>query len=359
MVPAVVNFCMLQPELTRHSTASGSPFCQGIFFPGVQATGYYCVSSSLSTFQTFLTTYSNQLPTPVFTTKTYTTTYLSTIRSSTSTTTTPTTSPTANPTTAGGPSPTGNSITTTSAVSASNDTGSSTPVGAIAGGTVGGVAVLAGLAALIFILLRRKRKNAATAAETTPYAPAPQMTGDPSTGYAYPPTGGQQPQPYGPDRSSYGGQTAYGGSQMTTPQGGYYAVPTAAGGYLSPEQKNFPQQPDLAEADGNSTQPYGSSPAQTYGSPAQSYNGPYSPGPQTAYSPPQGTNDLAHPPGQYAAEKSAEPVGGAAEMSGAAVPGYPQPQGGPPAATVHEMSGFSHQAGPVGEIYEAPGHEHR
>ncbi|RVD87315.1 uncharacterized protein DFL_001557 [Arthrobotrys flagrans] len=76
--------------------------------------------------------------------------------------------------------------TDTDPPSPTGDSGSTTNVGAIAGGTVGGVAAIAGLAILAFFMMKRKRQP--TSDENLPPPPAPMMHNPASSS----PQGGQQ-----------------------------------------------------------------------------------------------------------------------------------------------------------------------
>ncbi|KAF4439811.1 hypothetical protein F53441_12481 [Fusarium austroafricanum] len=116
----------------------------------------------------------------------------------------------------------------------SNDSGSSkTPVGAIAGGTVGGVAALALLGVAIFFFLRRKKKQN-QASNPPAYQQAPGGTDNKTAPWS---PGQQQGAPYYYDPNTP--STAY-----TSPNPMY----SQAGGYPAGYP---PQQPAIHEAGGN------------------------------------------------------------------------------------------------------------
>ncbi|KAF2754728.1 hypothetical protein EJ05DRAFT_479157 [Pseudovirgaria hyperparasitica] len=164
----------------------------------------------------------------------------------------------------------------------SSNEGSSTNVGAIAGGVVGGVAGLAIIVAgIVFLLMRRKKKSKAAAAAAAPAA---------AGGYQPPPMSG----PQGPQSSV---------PQGTYPQGAY-------------PQQNYGQQtaydPSAQQATAGYYQPQDPSkqpPTQDY---KYNYNAP------GAEAPP--------------------PAAGAAELGGGSQAPYTQPSSPPPGATAQHDS---------------------
>lgn len=112
------------------------PFCNTILFAG-GVTDYFCNSLRVSTAQLAVTTYPGQVGR----------TFEQTVLSDTSTPTRRSSTTT--------PSHTGSAMTSHTPAPSSS---SSTPVGAIVGGVIGGVAVLAIIAFGVFFILRRSKK---------------------------------------------------------------------------------------------------------------------------------------------------------------------------------------------------------
>ncbi|KAJ6446137.1 3-beta hydroxysteroid dehydrogenase/isomerase [Purpureocillium lavendulum] len=141
---------------------------------------------------------------------------------------------------------------TTSQTSAATTTGggeggggSSTNVGAIAGGTVGGVAALGLVGLAAFLLMRRKKKGKDSDTHSSPQPPMSQHTAQ-SPPQGYPPTSpapqsyqGYSPAPqapYDPHMSMYSQQQPY------SPQSGYQQQYSQQYPQQYPQQGGYPQQ---------------------------------------------------------------------------------------------------------------------
>ncbi|KAF3931544.1 Candidapepsin-6 [Dactylella cylindrospora] len=119
------------------------------------------------------------------------------------------------------------------------DSGSSTPVGAIAGGVVGGVAVIGAAIGAFFFMRRRRRPT------EQPPQPPPDMNQNPMAPMGQPPYGGQQPyggyppqQQYGEQGYVYNGHSEQYGTAPLMPNKGV-------------DQGNYNQNRPLSEIDGS------------------------------------------------------------------------------------------------------------
>lgn len=214
-----------RPCLHLNSTNTGAPYCGTVtFFDGIE--DYYCDSLSYSTPQQLYTTYDGEDDGRTFTP------VVLTLTDDSSTTTT---RPNPSPTTEASSTDDDEDATATSSATLSNQTSnndnkagaksSSTNVGAIAGGVVGGVAGLALIGVAIFFIIRhnKKKKAAAAAAATqpavsqTPQGPMPPVAG---AGYQQPPQDPHYSQQY-PQQPQY------------SPQQGYYPDQSKPGGFTS------------------------------------------------------------------------------------------------------------------------------
>ncbi|RDW63504.1 hypothetical protein BP6252_11049 [Coleophoma cylindrospora] len=208
-------------------TNSGASLCvtRAIEYSPSFVTGWGCTDSLGATFELYYSTTSTASnastasgrsfsPITVFQAN-----YISTSSTTTSTSTSSsstTTSPTSTTTT---------SITTTPIINTPGPAtkSSSTPIGAIVGGTVGGVAVIALCALALFFMLRKRKNNDHSAPFQQPTAlPSNNNYGPPPGGHAAYPTEkihdstspGYQGDPYGaaggaPPYSQPGGQSSY------------------------------------------------------------------------------------------------------------------------------------------------------
>ncbi|KAF7514512.1 hypothetical protein G7054_g15249 [Neopestalotiopsis clavispora] len=194
------NGCM-NDIYTAKCTASSAPYCGTIRFD-TSITDYFCHSLSYSTAMDALTTWIGENDGRSFSEVVVTLTSSSFGDESGGLALSSTRS-------ASGASSSGDvqsgSSSATSGTSTSTSTGaaggqkSSTPVGAIAGGVVGGVAVIALIGLGIWLILRRSRKQQANAVPpmTQQYPPA-QQPQQPPTGYAPSPPGGAPGAPGAP-----------------------------------------------------------------------------------------------------------------------------------------------------------------
>ncbi|KAM3498222.1 hypothetical protein MY10362_008440 [Beauveria mimosiformis] len=237
-------------------------YCNTVSFAG-GAIDYACGISDISTYQFVATSYSGEVNPQTYTRYTVTGTSASGTSKSGSAT--------------GAPSPTSSrtSTTTTSSTSTPQPTSenkSSTPVGAIVGGVVGGVGALALIGIGILLFLRNKKKDNA---QQSP--PAPLMS-QPQTGGAPPP---QQQYAY-PDAAN----------------AAYSTSPSATGAYYPPQQQSPQQQgsPDPRYSYQPSVSPATSYAPQPYGQPGYGQQ-PY----QQAGSPPPMQHQYAAPPAGVAA----------------------------------------------------------
>ncbi|KAI4869103.1 hypothetical protein F4820DRAFT_62351 [Hypoxylon rubiginosum] len=215
----------IQDTYTVKCTNTGAPYCGTVtFFDGIE--DYYCDSLSYSTPQQLYTTYDGEDDGRTFTP------VVLTLTDDSSTTTT---RPNPSPTTEASSTDDDEDATATSSATLSNQTSnndnkagaksSSTNVGAIAGGVVGGVAGLALIGVAIFFIIRhnKKKKAAAAAAATqpavsqTPQGPMPPVAG---AGYQQPPQDPHYSQQY-PQQPQY------------SPQQGYYPDQSKPGGFTS------------------------------------------------------------------------------------------------------------------------------
>jgi hypothetical protein len=160
-------------KLIVDSTASTAPYCNGVQFPVEGVQDYFCDGTLVSTWQTAYTTYSMENDGRAFSPLTVTVTsdiptsgtagIPLTIKSSAA--------PSSNPSStaaSGGQSSSNNGGSPTTAVAGGQPTtstpiatsgSSGTPIGAIVGGAVGGVAVLVIIALAVFFIIRHSRKN--------------------------------------------------------------------------------------------------------------------------------------------------------------------------------------------------------
>ncbi|KFG82826.1 hypothetical protein MANI_008140 [Metarhizium anisopliae] len=237
---ACVDYNMYQSSSCDHLCAENTqivkctnkvyPYCNTVAFPG-NITDYWCNSVSYSTAQGAYTTYVGQ--TEVRSYSRFVQTFSSTL---------PSTATLGVPTATGADASASASATQTgnngnnSSGGGGGDSGSKTPVGAIVGGVVGGVAAIAiGLLALVFFL-RRNKKNSGKSQTTsttdhspmppnaTPGAPMAQSYyGGPPLPQGYPP---QKPYPQNTPSPPVGYNSPGGGvdpssptqSQMTDPR---------------------------------------------------------------------------------------------------------------------------------------------
>lgn len=250
------NGCMVD-TFTVKCTESSAKFCNTIsFFSGIS--DYFCNSASISTPQIALTTYSGE------TGRTFSEVVLtdtSSLDTSTSrdTTTTRTTRSSATDT-----SSQSSSSDSSTALPISSGGGSSTPVGPIVAGVVGGVAVI-GLIVLGVVLLMRKKRNENITPTTVASASAPPP---PPTQPSMPPMQQHHAQldtihgshqsyyaPPGLDPNKFGGQQPYVQPYPTqTPP-----PPTSGVQYLNlgmpPQQAQFQQQLDYHGQEVQANQP--------------------------------------------------------------------------------------------------------
>ncbi|KAK0651398.1 hypothetical protein B0T16DRAFT_453871 [Cercophora newfieldiana] len=194
---------------TEKCTNAAARFCGTIAFPN-GATDYFCNSLRVSTVMSADTTYYGQ-----------------TGRSLIQTVLTDEISTTLRPLT---------TVTTTATPLPTNTSGSSTPVGAIVGGVVGGIAVLGLLGLGLFFLIRQKKK--------TKFQPVPlQPPSSETTQHNLPGGGG------GGDASKPGHQSVMSNYTPAPPYGSStppgYQYPVGAYGQATsppPQQQGFPQQ---------------------------------------------------------------------------------------------------------------------
>lgn len=151
-------------SFTTKCTGSAKPFCNTAYYADVNVRDVFCASKSVSTIQTYSTTYRGQ---------TIGGTFLPVVLADTSTTsipafTPPTSTPIPTTTTPTSQSPTTTTLGPTTSAAAS----SSTPTGAIVGGVVGGTAVVALIGFGIWFIMRKNRskKNANNQIQATPPA---------------------------------------------------------------------------------------------------------------------------------------------------------------------------------------------
>ena len=171
-----------------YSTSAALPFCNTAVWGDVNVRDVYCASRSVSSTQTFYSTYSGQAIGGVFTPVFISSPDSFTIITSTPSTTRPDVESTSTPTPDGDKTTTSRPavFTTDSPIPAKK----STPVGPIVGGAIGGVALLALAGLGIFMLKRRNRRNAAAAGsaavvhtDSHGHAPPPVYMGNQNTAY--------------------------------------------------------------------------------------------------------------------------------------------------------------------------------
>ncbi|KAK1832154.1 hypothetical protein QBC39DRAFT_75804 [Podospora conica] len=311
----------LSDTFTEKCTLSAAPFCNTIQFPG-RVTDYFCNSFRVSTAQLAVTTYPGQVGR----------TFERTILSDTST-------PTRRSSTT---TPSHTSGTKTSHTPAASSS-SSTPIGAIVGGVVGGVAVLALIAFGIFFIIRRNKKpdppTPSPIAPETVQHPPPSSFPNPSPGPANlspspgptnlspSPTVGSKPghqsvtsshnPPYPPHGFSSGTpSTEYSGPQFQQQQQfqAYHPPPPNEQGpqdwsqryTVHPQQQ---QQPGYEQQGGGYTNPHFS---------GQSYNVPGSAG--SSWPPPPPQQQQQQSPGGYGPGDQGV-AGGFVELDGQGRPG--------------------------------------
>ncbi|KXJ96880.1 hypothetical protein Micbo1qcDRAFT_199637 [Microdochium bolleyi] len=246
--PICTGKCLTETK-TLKCTGTSFPYCGTLtFFSGVS--DYYCVNNNRSTVQKVETTYSGQIGGgffPVELTLTDTTSSRSSSSYSSSTGSSSSTA-TASSTTSGTP-----------AASADNgNSGSSAPIGAIVGGAVGGVALLAAIAFGLWFVRRHSRNKAgaipATAGSADQSAPGAPGGQSPQPMAAVP---GQQypPSPYfaaaspAPTHAGLnGGQPYYHGQEKLA---GFVSVSPNATGVVSDRNMNMSPMSVATELDNN------------------------------------------------------------------------------------------------------------
>ena len=158
-------FAFRKSFLTTSSTLSDAPFCNTAVWAGVNVRDVYCAARSVSTTQTIYTTYTGQLVGGSFTQRVLDDDLLSTSSVRTRSSSSPTRSQETQSTTSNDPS-------TLIPISVPKNE-KSTPIGAIVGGAVGGVAVLALIGFGIWFIRRRNRKDKAAAVDSHGSQPPP------------------------------------------------------------------------------------------------------------------------------------------------------------------------------------------
>lgn len=178
----------------RHSTDSASPYCNTVSWEG-STFDYWCNDLDISTAQSAALTYKGQTSRDFGTINERD--YSSLLSQMTEAQTERSVNAEA----------TGTATSQSAATETNKDSGSSgTPVGAIAGGTVGGAAALALIGVAVFFFLRRRKKSKASSSSNYQQAPGGDKTGwnqqqqqqqggyyydpnSPSTGYDGSPSG--------------------------------------------------------------------------------------------------------------------------------------------------------------------------
>jgi len=218
---------------TRKCTATSLPYCGTLtFFNGI--VDYRCEPTNSSTFAQVESTYDGQsvfasgATAYMLTTIVYGAQSTYTLRSSSSSTLSSTSAP-----------PTTTSESSTAVPNNGGGGGSSTPIGAIVGGVVGGVAVIALIAFGIWFMKSRQKKKANTA-ETQAMMSQNTGAGGPHGGPHGGPAMAQAQSPYstgtGYAPSNYPQGTPYTGAAGMDPNGS----PAMAGGYYQdPNQQGY------------------------------------------------------------------------------------------------------------------------
>jgi hypothetical protein len=147
-----------EAKLSLSSTEIDYPYCYSFTIPSIGVTYFSCAATAYSKFVTFETTFSGENDGRTWS-QVYASGSSTGISLPDNTASTSATTPNSSPTQSSKPK--------------------STPIGAIVGGVVGGLAIIGiAIAALLFLLLRRRKpNNGATAAGPAPsQGPAPNMT---------------------------------------------------------------------------------------------------------------------------------------------------------------------------------------
>ncbi|ATY65219.1 hypothetical protein A9K55_003992 [Cordyceps militaris] len=276
---------------------SDYPYCNTVSFRG-GAIDYACGVNDIRTFQLLETSYSGQLNPQTYTD--YTVTGTSASRPSGSATGAPPRSSSSTSSSSTAPSSTG-----TVQPTGDQSSKSSTPVGAIVGGVVGGVGALALIGIGILLFLRNKKKNSGQQSPPPPLMNQPQQPGGPP-----------------PSQAHY--------SYQDTTGAGYATSPSAAGTYYPPPQQGSP------------------SPNYPYSQPSVS--------PATSYAPQQpGQQGYGQQPYQQAGSPPPMQQQYAAPVAGSPPP-MQQQYGAPVAgAAVGAAAGAAvHKDGPLKTVHEAP-----
>jgi hypothetical protein len=314
---SVVRVCLLQFSIAKRkdSTDSATPYCYNWLYsygPGVTMTEFGCATTPFT--ELVWRTYSGEsLPNDIASSSLpeVPITVTITVPDSSSDTTVSTA--------------TGSSSTVSQPFQVSSPGGNatpkkkSTPVGAIVGGVVGGLAVIALAVFGIVFLLLKKRKNKSN---TDQSASGIAATGPTDFKPPHDPNMQQMQQPYG--APTYGQQPAYPPSDPNYMQSGG----VAAAGYYNQDQKHNSYQP-----------PSNPTASEVGGSPVPSHNNPYSPphSPAPQYSQ-NGQGILS--------ASSPSPHGDVQQLD--SVPVSSPTSSNPPAP------GMGHQSGPVPQVYEVP-----
>ena len=304
--------CMQDANIVKCSGTS-YPYCYPYSVPGMNMGFYSCDSVTTSAFQEFETTFSGQsgratwlaLRSSDFDALLDTSTSGTTTRTRTSDT------PSTDTSTTSSRRPFTTTPVPCSGSDCDDDDDSSTPIGAIVGGVVGGLAALGLLAGAIIFFLFKKRKNKKNAAAAGGAAPGtdPHMS-------QY----GNAPPPAGPNNGGYFAPVAEGGkfdnsaAKYDGPAGSgptitesNYPGPTPvspAPAYSAPMQQGNPVSPQFVPSPAGSPPPQ--DPRYSYVPPPQpgyseAPGAPYSPSPQQPYyPPPSGAGAPPAPQGQSA-----------------------------------------------------------
>ncbi|KAF4836522.1 hypothetical protein CGCTS75_v001863 [Colletotrichum tropicale] len=229
------NGCMVD-KYTLKCTNTARPYCNTISFSG-SIFDYWCNTLEISTAQTAVTTFEGQ------TGRTWVP--LALTDDATSSLRAPSASGRFTATGTGSPAdpvasdPTSNNNNSNNNDNDSNDNKSSTPVGAIVGGVVGGLAVIALVGLAIFLILRKKKKPAQNQNQQPPQIqPQPQMAQNNYQGG--PPPQASPANQYATATQSQVWDHKYGGPPVAGyPQSYGSTSPPPQGGYQQPGQPGY------------------------------------------------------------------------------------------------------------------------
>ncbi|KAH8907079.1 hypothetical protein BR93DRAFT_968628 [Coniochaeta sp. PMI_546] len=184
------NGCMVD-TFTVKCTASTEQFCNTISFPG-DIYDFFCNSLSISTPQLAFTTYNGETDGRAFITTVFGDSSSESDLPTTSTRNRQSTSSKDSSSSTTSTSPTSTSSGSSSATGTNGNAASSTPIGPIVGGVVGGVAVIGLIALGVVFILRRKTSSASAAPQPGfPSVPPGQPPSTPGTHQSFyvPPPG--------------------------------------------------------------------------------------------------------------------------------------------------------------------------